>query len=354
MTQFFQSYLLGYFFWIGLSIGSLAVLMLHHLVGGRWGYVIRRPLEAAVATLPLMALLFVPFLFGFEALYLWARPEAVHESHHLEHLHAYLNVPFFIIRTAFYFVVWIGFGFILRRWSAIQDRDESLRHLLHLKRASAGGLLILVITATFAFVDWVMSLEPFWFSTLYGLMVFSGHALGTFAFMTLVSYSLRRDPVLAPLAGRKPFYDLGNLLLAFVLLWTYLNFSQYLLIWSANLAEEVPWYLARGRGGWLGITVVLALFHFALPFALLLARDVKRHARRLAIVAGFILAMRFVDLLWLIVPAFYPGEFHFHFLDLIVPLAIGALWLFVFNRSLASRPLAPLHDPRLKEILAHG
>ncbi|MFQ5737677.1 MAG: hypothetical protein ACE5JX_01580 [Acidobacteriota bacterium] len=357
---FFRSYLLSYLFWLQISLGSLAILMLHHMVGGGWGFVIRRLLEAATRTLPLMALLFLPLLLGLRELFEWARPEAV-EDEILRHKALYLNVPFFVVRAALYFAIWILLSYFLNKRSLQQDRigDPGLTRKLQI--LSGPGLVLYGATVTFSSIDWAMSLEPHWFSTIYGMMFMVGQSLTALAFAIVALKVFSAHPPLDSVVTPKHFHDLGNLTLAFVMLWAYLSFSQYLITWSGNLPEEIPWYLHRIHGGWQYIGLFLILFHFTLPFLLLLSRVNKRSGRSLALLAGFILMLRFVDLFWLIVPALdWQEGLNFHWSDLFAILGIGGVWCALFTRRLGERALLPLHDPRFaekhapKEVLEHG
>ncbi len=352
-AQFFQSYLFAYLFWIGIALGSLAILMLHHLVGGAWGFVIRRVLEAAAGTLPVMALLFVPILFGLHDLYVWARPEAVAGSELLQHKSPYLNVPFFLIRTAIYFAAWIGLAFLFNEWSLEQDRTGEPALSRRLQMLSGPGLLVYGLTMTFGSIDWVMSLEPEWFSTIYGITFMVGQALAGFAFAILIAVLLADRQPLAGVVSAAHFHDLGNLLLAFVMLWAYMAFSQFLIIWTGNLPEEITWYLHRAGGGWNWVGLFVVIFHFAVPFLLLLSRGAKRRLHMLFAVAMTIVVMRLVDLFWLVAPAFHPSGVRVHWMDLVAPIGVGGIWMGVFARQLKGRPLLPPHDPYVKEAFHH-
>ncbi len=352
--QFFRSYLVAYLFCFGIALGSLAVLMIQYLTGGAWGAVVRRVLESATRTLPLLALLFLPIVFGLSDLYEWARPEAVAHDPALQHKSLYLNVPFFIARAVLYFVVWITVARYLNHWSAEQDRAGDPRLSRRLEMLSRGGLLLYGLTMTFAAVDWGMSLEPHWFSTIYGVLFMGGQGLATFAFVIPVAALIADRPPLARIIGAEQFHDLGKLMLAFVMLWAYFSLSQFLIIWSANLPEEIPFYLRRMQGGWQYLGIGLIVFHFALPFLVLLSRDVKRHAWALAVVALGLLAARFLDLFWLLRPAALPGVLAVHWLDLAALLAVGGVWFWFVVAQLKSRPLVPLHDPYLPKPSGGG
>lgn len=352
-AQFFQSYLFGYLFWIGITLGSLALLALHHLVGGGWGFAIQRVLEAATKTLSLMVLLFAPIFFGMKDLYLWARPEAVAGDEILQHKAPYLNTTFFWIRTAAYFAMWAVFVFLMNKWSRQQDRIEQPVMIKRMQMLGGPILVAYVLTVTFASIDWVMSLDPHWFSTIYGVIFVVAQALGTLAFAIVVVARLAPYEPLAGKISEKQFHDLGTLLLAFVMLWAYVAFSQFLIIWSANLPEEIPWYIHRMHGGWGVIGVALVILHFALPFVLLLSRSIKRNLKTLSNVAGLILVMRLLDLFWIVAPSFHAESFGIHWLDVAAPIGIGGVWIAVFLRHLQALPLLPLNDPRLQEALHH-
>jgi hypothetical protein len=342
--QFFRSWLLAYLFWFAIALGALPLVMLHHLVGGKWGFATRRILESATRTLPLMAILFVQLLLGIHHLYEWSHTEVVAQDIVLQHKSTYLNTPFFIARAVAYFALWLGLGWFLNRWSAEQDSTGDVSIVKRFQRLSGPGLIIYALTITFASTDWVMSLEPHWFSTIYGMMFMVGQTLTTLAFAIAVLALIAETPPLSEILSAETLNDLGNLLFAFIMLWAYLSFSQYLIIWSGNLPEEIPWYLRRSSGGWQWIAVGLALFHFAIPFFLLLIRRNKRRKQVISGIAIAVVLMRLVDLMWLIVPAHEPTV-HVHWLDVVTLAGIGGLWLAGFSRELRKRSLIPLRDP---------
>jgi hypothetical protein len=345
--QFFHAYLISYLFFIGLALGSMAILMIQYITGGAWGAVIRRLLESATRTLPLMAVLFLPIALGVGDLYEWARPEHVAHDPILQHKSLYLNVPFFLGRAVFYFAAWIGTAYFLNRWSRQQDAGADPRLTRRLEMLSRGGLLLYAFTMTFASMDWGMSLEPHWFSTLYGVMFMGGQGLSTFAFVIPMAALLAERQPFARIISPAQFHDLGKLMLAFVMLWAYFALSQYLIIWSANLPEEIPFYLTRTKGGWEWVALVLVLVHFVMPFLVLLSRDLKRHARAVAIVACVLIVARFVDLFWLLRPGVAPEGFAIHWLDPAAAAAIGGMWMWLFVSQLKTRPVLPLNDPAI-------
>jgi hypothetical protein len=364
--QFFRSYLIGFMYWLMLPVGCQAILMLHHLTGGWWGYPIRRLLEAGTRTYPVMAVLFLPILLGRAHLYPWMSDAVVNEDHLLLQKRFYLNSGFFTLRAVIYFVIWIGLAWLLNKWSAEQDRTGDPRLAGRMEALSGPGIILWGIAITYGVVDWVMSLEPHWYSTIYGMIYMIIGVLIAMAFVIYVLRMISRDPSYESGVTPQQFNDLGNLLLAFVMLWAYLNFSQFLIIWSGNIRDEIPWYLVRAFGGWGAIAAVLIVFHFAVPFLLLLQRGLKRRLVWLSRVAMLMILLTVVDVYWLIAPAYaqldanlrsipmqdVPGP-HVHPLDLIALVAVGGIWLAAFFWQLKKRPLLPLHDPRFEGALEH-
>ena len=346
--QFFISYLVGFTFWMGLSLGCLGVAMIHHLTGGKWGFVTRRFLEAGFMTLPLMTVLFVPVLFGLRELYPWARPGAVEASETLHHRAGYLNPLGFGLRAILYLGAWLALAWFLRKWSLQQDATVDPAPTVRLRTLSGAGIVIYPVTATFAFIDWVMSIEPRWFSTMFPVIVLIGQTLIA---LTLVTMLLARFHGERPFQGfvtRTHFHDLGNLLLAFVVFWTYVSFSQFLIIWSGNLPREIDWYLHRTAGGWKWVVGALALFHFFVPFALLLFRVMKQSLQRLTVIAALIFSMHIVEVFWIIKPSFFPDGLQIHVLDALAVIGIGGFWFATFIWNLRRHPLLPQNDPRIE------
>jgi len=350
-TQFFQSYLMAYMLWLGVTLGCFALGMVHQLSGGAWGVVIRRPIGAAARTLPLMTLLFIPIVVGMGHLYGWTHADVVARDEALQAKHGYLNVPFFLIRAAIYFFAWNVISYFLNAWSLEQDRTADPRIAVRMQRLSAGGLVVYGLTITFASFDWLMSLEPHWYSTIYGAIVLAGQALSGMAFLIIVLVWLSNRSPLDRIVVKAHFHDLGNLTLAFVMLWAYFAFSQYLIIWSGNLPNEILWYASRFQAGWRTIGVLLVVFHFAVPFVFLLSRTVKREGRLLVRLAIAILVVRLVDLYWLIAPEFHTHGIVVSWLDLLLPISLGALWLGWFVAQLRGRAILPVHDPQFDEAL---
>ncbi|MEX2299964.1 MAG: hypothetical protein WD733_03445 [Bryobacterales bacterium] len=345
-TQFFYSYLLGYLLWVGVALGSASLLMIQHLAGGDWGFVIRRCLEAGLRTVRVLFVLILPLMLGLRELYIWARPEIVNADIILQHKAAYLNIPFFLARTAIYFIIWGLFAHFLSKLSVEQDRtgDPSIQRRLEM--ISGPGLAVMGLTVTFSAVDWVMSLDPHWFSTLFGFVFIVGNVLTALALMICTLAFLRHREPLASLLKPSHFHDLGNLMMAFVVLWAYMALSQYLIIWSGNLPEEITWYIDRTGTGWVVVALLLVAFHFAVPFLVLLSRRTKLIVPNLVKVAAFLLLMRLLDLLWTVAPVLHHEEFHVSWMDVAAPVGIGGIWLAFFIRGLLEHPLLPLKDPR--------
>jgi hypothetical protein len=352
--QFYRSYLWSYVLYTGIAVGCMAWLMLQYLSGGAWGVVIRRPAEAAARTLPLIALMFLPVLIGIPNLYQWSHADKVAADPILQHKHPYLNVPFFLIRAVFYLGGWNFLGWYLNRWSIREDREGGVVPHRKLTTIGGPGLIFWGFSVTFMAVDWVLSLDPHWFSTMFGLLIIAGQGLSSMAFlitvMVLLSYRRPMSEILTP----RHLHDLGKFLLTMVMVWAYFSFSQFLIIWAGNLPEEIPWYLERLKGGWQYIGLGLVVGHFALPFALLLSRDLKRNFKLLAFIAVFILFMRYLDVFWLVAPDFRKGAFGFNWMDLAAPIGLGGIWLAYFLFQLEKLPLMPVNEPHLEEALQHG
>jgi hypothetical protein len=349
--QFLQSYLMAYMLCLGVTLGCLALGMVHQLSGGAWGVVIRRPIGAAARVLPVMTVLFLPIALGMTRLYVWTNADLVAHDDVLQHKHLYLNTPFFLVRAAIYFLVWNGLSYFLNAWSLEQDRTGESRFARRMQILSGGGLLAYGFTITFASFDWMMSLEPHWFSTIYGVLILGGQGLSALAFLIVVLVWLSRRPPLDRIIVKAHFHDLGNLMLAFVMLWAYFSFSQYLIIWSGNLPAEIAWYMHRLQTGWRAVGLTLILAHFAAPFVVLLSRTVKREPHLLVKVAIGVLVVRLIDLFWLIAPEFHQTGIVVSWLDIVLPLTLGSIWLACFIRQLRGRAILPVHDPEFDDAL---
>ena len=360
--HFFRSWLIAYLLFLGIALGSMALLMIQHLSGGAWG-VFRRVFEASSRTLPLLAVLFLPIVLGMGTLYSWTHDDQVQADEVLRHKAVYQNTGFFLGRALFYFAGWILLAWTLTRLSRRQDEGDMSVNL-RLQYVSGGGIVFYAFSATAAAIDWIMSINPHWYSTLFGFIFIGGQGLSALAFTIVVSTYLVRFAPMAGLLKPSHFHDLGKLSLAFVMLWAYFNFSQYMLVFAANIVEEIPYFIARISHGWQYLAIFLVVFHFAVPFLLLLSRDLKRTPHRLVVVATWLLVIRFIDLFMLISPEFdasganlhlltgeHESRFYVHWLDLAAPLAVGGLWLWMFFTQLAQRPLLAFADPYLRESL---
>ncbi|MBK7977380.1 MAG: hypothetical protein IPK07_30335 [Deltaproteobacteria bacterium] len=352
--QFLRSWLLGWMFWVGLGLGCLGLLMLQYLTGGAWGMVIRRLLEAGTRTIWLLAVLGLPIFIGVKVLYVWAQPEHMDEV--LRAKAGYLNVPFFLARAAVYFGLWIGLTTLLNKWSTSLD-EPSVHYAVEkkIKTLAGPGLCLFILSVAFAAIDWVMSLEPHWFSTIFGLMWLISLVLTAHSFTIAVLYFLtQRGRPMGVLVNKHHFHDLAKLLFAFVMVWAYFSFSQYLIIWSGNLPEEITWYVTRLSHGWEWFGVSLLVFQFAVPFLLLMPRSFNFNASLVLKIAGLILVMRLVDLFWMTAPAFHPKALSIHWMDFVAPVAIGGWWVSEYLRQLATRPLLMVGASGLEEALQHG
>ena len=374
LVHVLRSYLVGFFFVTGVSVGSLAWLCLGHMTGGAWALTSRRLFEAATRCLPLCAVLFIPVVVSLfvhdhghaagghsVSVYEWSDPAIVAGDVALQHKKTYLNVPFFVVRAVIYFAVWFGLALILGRWSAAQDRSADPRLRRKMQDISGPGILLFGLTVSFAAIDWGMSLEPHWFSTIYGLIIMAGWGLSALAFMIAVATWLGAREPMAHAYQPLHFHDWGKLLLALVMLYAYFSFSQFLITWAGNLPEEIPFYLRRLRGGWQFVGLLIILFHFALPFVLLLSRGRKRAPRSLRRIALLMIFMRVVDLVFFFAPSVHQGgEPDWHAADLArsflpmfaMAIGLGGIWLWFYFGQLASRPLLPLGDRDLEKAIA--
>ncbi|PYU85398.1 MAG: hypothetical protein DMG51_08885 [Acidobacteria bacterium] len=358
---FFPSYLMSFLLILGLTVGSLGLLMLQHLTSGHWGIIIRRPLESATRALPLTVITFLPIaIFGMKYLYMghgegkgWLNAPATGEGALSDFQKTYLTTSGFYTRAVIYFVIWLGLMFIFNVSSKQQDanpQDRALR--FRLKMLAGPGIILYVFVMTFASTDWAMSLSPHWASTIYGFLFVAGQLISSMSLMIAVVVLLARSEPFASVLQKRHLHDLGKLLLAFVMLWAYFDFSQLLIIWSGNQPEEISFYRTRLYSGWGVVAVIVLVFLFFVPFFLLLSQDVKRNAKVLPRIAIWLIFMRLVDLFWMTRPEFTSRAMP-TWLDVVLPLALGGLWLGFFAFNLKQCPLLPLGDPELAEALEH-
>jgi hypothetical protein len=353
--EFYRAYLLGFMCWLGVALGSMSIVMIRHLTGGGWGTVIRRILGAAMRTLPLLFVLFIPIFFGIHRLYIWAQPLSnVQDKHLREHLEqitqTYLTVSGFIIRAVFYFAIWNLLSFLLSMWSKQTDRPNAPDNSGRFKAVSGPGLILYGFTISFAAIDWIMSLDPSWISTIFGLLILIGEVLSAMCFAVVVERILFNYKPMSEMLRPDFVHDHGKWMLTFIMVWAYFSFSQWLIIWAGNLPAEITFYLRRLNGGWGSIGLILVLFHFVIPFVLLLSRPFKRDIRKLVWVAVLLTLMGYFDLFWIIEPNF-SKTLSLTLADVVVPIAIGGIWLWYFFRNLAALPLLPAYDQDAHEVL---
>ena len=354
--QFFRSYLWSFVFWVGLSVGCMAWLMMQYLTGGAWGVMIRRVAESAAKTIPMWIVLFVPIIFGIKYLYgnSWANADLVARDPVLHHKAPYLNAPFFIARAFIYLGGWSFCAWFLNMWSDREDREGGVKPRQTMAKLSAPGLIFYVFAVTFMATDWIMSVNADWFSTMFGLLFIAGQGLSSMSFIICVMVMLSGRKPMSELLTARHMHDLGKLLLANVMLFAYFSFSQFLITWAGNLPDEIPWYKHRLNGGWEILGLFLIIGHFALPFALLLSSDLKKNFKMLRRVAVLIMVMRLIGVFWETVPEFFPDHIHVSWMDFTAPIGIGGVWLAFFLTNLLKRPLIAPNNPNLEEALAHG
>src|SRR6202158_445859 len=350
--QFFHSYLMGYMLVLSITLGSLGLVMLQHLTGGHWGIIIRRPLESATRTLPLLAILFLPIILCMKYLYAgWLDPERVKEEPLSTLQQSYLTAHGFLARAVIYFVIWLVLMLLFNRWSKQQDINRSDRSLRRRFKMLAGpGIILYVFAMSFAAFDWVMSLSPHWASTIYGFLFVAGQLISSMSLMIAIVVLLARTGPLSGILQPRHIHDMGKLLLAFLMLWAYFDFSQLLIIWSGNQPEEITFYYSRLHSQWGVVAVIVVIFHFFVPFFLLLSRDLKRNLKVLPAVAIWLILMRLVDLFWMTRPEFTSKALP-NIWDLAAALAAGGLWFFFFAGNLKQLPVLPVGDPKLAEAI---
>jgi hypothetical protein len=362
-TQFFRSYLWAYVFWLGITIGCMSWLMVQYLSGGAWGVMSRRICEAASKIFPLWLVLFIPLIIGIPFLYgqpigqpgaSWANAAAVKANAVLTHRAPYLNTTFWIIRGFVFLGGWTLISFLLNRWSDREDRENTTVPRETMAKISAPGLIFTAFAVTFMSTDWVLSVNPTWYSTMFGLLFIAGEALSSMAFIIMVLVMLSKYPPMSEFLTKRHMHDLGKLLLATTMLFAYFSFSQFLITWAGNLPDEITWYKHRLAGGWSVMGTVLVFLHFALPFCLLLSQDLKKDFKAIRAVAILVLVARCAGVFWETVPEFFPDQLHVSWLDFTAPIGLGGIFVALFLTNLMKRPLIPPKNPNLEEALAHG
>lgn len=353
--QFYKSYLMSYMLIFGFALGSLGLVMLQHLTSGLWGIMIRRPAESATRTLPLLLVLFLPIFFGMRTLYFrWIDPAETAREPLSKMQQWYLTPHNFVLRAAIYFAVLLLLMFIFNSWSRKQDINRDDRSLRRRLKVLAGpGIILYVFVMSFAAIDWVMSISPHWASTIYGFLFVAGQLISSLSLMIAMIVMMASAEPFASIMKPRYLHDLAKLLFAFNMLWAYFGFSQLLIVWAGNQPEEITFYHSRLYGSWGIVAVIVLIFHFFVPFFVLLPQDVKRSTRWMPKIAMWMIFMRLVDLFWLTRPEFAPHGVQFSWLDLVVPIALISLWLGFFAWNMKREPLFPLGDPQLAEVIGN-
>ena len=350
--QFFFSWLVSFLFFLSLALGALFFVLIQYAAQGGWGIVLRRIGENVFTTIPVMAVLFLPVALGLHHLFEWSHAEAVANDALLRWKAPYLNVPFFLIRAVLFFGIWSFIALLYYRGSRGQDVTGDHAVSARLRRFAGPAIIVLALTQTFASVDWIMSLTPHWYSTMFGVYFFAGSFVGFIALLSVVAVAMRRAGLLDTIISTEHLHDVGKLLFAFMVFWTYIAFSQFFLIWYANLPEETTWYRARLEGSWLTVSLFLMAGHFVAPFFYLMGRAVKRRGSTLAIGGAWLLAMHFVDLYWQVMPTLHPEGLRPSLLDVAAFVAVGGCFVGAASWLMRRQALVPLRDPRLAESLA--
>jgi hypothetical protein len=345
--HFFFAYLTAFTFWVTISLGALFFTMLHHLTGASWSIVLRRIAENLMAPLPWMFLLFIPVLLGLHELYVWSHADALATDALLQKKAGYLNPTFFSIRAVGYFLVWSGLAHLLHKTSISQDSGHREEHWEKMKAISAPGMILFAITTTLAGFDWLMSLEPHWYSTIFGVYFFCGGLWAVLAVLALIMSLLQKQGILKIELTVEHYHDVGKLMFAFTIFWAYIGFSQYFLQWYANLPEETIWYLDRWVGSWRAVSMVVFFGHFVIPFTVLIFRGVKRSPKLLFVLGFYFLAMHWVDQYWMAFPTLYADGAHFGWIEIATTAGIGGIFAWAFWSKLVKNPIIPVGDPKL-------
>lgn len=345
--QFFHSYLTAYVFWLTIGLGGLFMTMLHHLTGAVWSVILRRITETIMIVLPVMIIFFIPLIFGMKDLYNWADPSQIAHDSLLAHKQPYLNLPFFLIRVVIYFAIWSILGLILYRTSLKQDEEHQQSLTDRMRALSAPGMLLFALSLTFASFDWLMSMEAKWYSTIFGVYIFAGSFVAVVALITLMVLCLRKNGILAEQITFEHYHYLGKLMFAFTIFWAYIAFSQFMLIWYANIPEETMFYMMRWEGSWNIASLFLVVGNFAIPFLVLIMYSAKRNFIILTVMSFWLLFAHWIDLYWIVMPNFHHDGIHLSWMDATTMIGIGGIFLWLFWQRLTSKAIAPLNDPKL-------
>ncbi len=350
-AAFYQAYLLSLVYWLTLALGALFFVMLQHLTGAAWSVTSRRAAETLALTIPVAAVLFLPVAFGLTHLYEWARPGAVAADPLLQSKQAYLNPEGFYVRAAICFAIWSIWAIVLYRISVSQDDGGTIERTRAAAKWSAPGVILLALTVSLASFDWLMSLDPHWFSTMFGVYIWAGSGLAGFAAITLILLAFRRMGMLRASVNHEHYHDLGKWLFALTVFWAYIAFCQYMLIWYGNMPEETVWYHDRTVGTWRWVGALLIAGRFFVPFIVLISRAAKRKLGVLAFAAAWILLMQFVDLFWVVMPVFRKEGARLLWIDAAAFIAVGATFALAFWWLLRRHALAPVGDLRFTKAL---
>ena len=348
--QFFFSWLTGFAYVTTITLGLLFFTLIQHVVAARWSVVVRRLAEAAIANIPLLIVYFIPVLMGMHSLYHWTHEDVATDAI-LAAKSPYLNVPFFLIRAAIFLGAWTIIGQFFFKNSVRQDTEGGHELTLKMRRIAAPSLFVFALTLTFSGIDWFMSLDPHWYSTIFGPYMFAGSAVSSFSMLVFLTRRVQANGGLLHSVNQEHFHDLGKLMFAFTVFWTYIGFSQYFLIWYSNIPEETIWFLHRWNSGWKTISLMLPVCHFVIPFVALLSRYPKRNPAFLTVMAVWILVMHYVDMYWLIMPTHHPENPHFHWLDITTVLGMVGVWYGLWAWRLTRVAVLPVQDPLLPESL---
>jgi hypothetical protein len=350
--QFFFSWLVSFLFFLSLTVGALFFVLIQYASQGGWGIVLRRIGETVFATIPVMAALFLPVVLGLRDLYLWSVPGAADRDALLHWKEPYLNVPFFLIRAALYFGAWSFIAMLYYRGSRGQDVTGDPLVSARLRRLAGPSIIVLALTTSFASIDWIMSLTPHWYSTMFGVYFFAGAFVGFIALLSVVAVAMRRAGLLDTVISAEHLHDIGKFLFAFTAFWAYIAFSQFFLMWYGNLPEETIWYKARMQGSWLTVSLFLMAGHFGAPFFYLMGRSVKRNGTTLALGGLWLLAMHYLDLYWQVMPTLHPEGLRPSLLDVAALMTVGGCFIAAAGWLMRRQALVPVRDPRLAESLA--
>ena len=349
--HFYFSYLTTFVFFLTITLGSLFFVLILHLTRAGWGIVVRRVAEHLMKNIGLMAILFLPLLFGMHDLYHWTHADAVAHDHLLKIKVPFLNIPFFFIRMALYIWAWLFLAGRFFKFSVAQDESGDSSLTLILQKTAAYGILIYGMTQSFAFIDLVMSITPHWYSTIFGVYYFAGSTMSALIVISLTCMFLRRYGFLKDIITVEHYHDLGKLIYGFMIFWSYIAFSQFFLIWYANIPEETVFYKMHFTGSWNWIAILLCVGHFGIPFVGFMSRHIKRNLKTHCMMAIWLLFMHYVDMYWVIMPNITPAGLSYSLLDFSLLIGMGGLYFSVFFTRLKKYPLIPVKDPRLGESL---